>query len=63
MQTYSVKIGERCAQVRATALDVALKRFLGGGWDACYTYATVDPAHRFKMAVGETVHITIRRQA
>ncbi len=63
MQTFTVKVGERTVRVRASALDVALKRFLGGGWDASYTYATVNPAYRFKMAVGQTIQIVVSREA
>ncbi len=61
MQTYRVKLGERCATLQATAPDVALKRFLGGGWAAGYRYATVSAEDRFRMKVGDSVHIVIAR--
>jgi len=52
MQTFKLTVGGRRATLRATAVDVALKRFLGGGWNA-----------RFKMAVGETIRIVVSREA
>jgi hypothetical protein len=63
VQTYKVKLGERSATLRATAPDVALKRFLGGGWAAGYRYATVHAEDRFRMKVGDTAQIVIARIA
>ncbi len=63
MQTYRVKLNGQLATMRATAPDVALKRFLGGGWAACYTYATVSEKDRFRMNIGDTAQITISRIA
>ncbi len=63
MQTYRIKLLDRMATVRGTAPDVALKRFLGGGWAACYTYAMISEKDRFKLDIGETAKISITRIA
>jgi hypothetical protein len=49
MRTYKTTLsGAYCgtASLRATALDVAVKRVLGGGFQAHFKYATVSPEHR-----------------
>lgn len=50
----------QAADVLATHPDVAVKRFLGGGHQAGYRYATVGP-HRLKLALHEQATITITR--
>jgi hypothetical protein len=47
--------------VPATELDVAIKRFLGGGCAVGLKFATVDEAHRIRLQRGQEITIVARR--
>ena len=53
--------GWKSAVVEATFPDVAIKRFLGGGTDANYKFATVCDPCRIKLGPGESLQIYIKR--